>query len=87
MQIRRVRSWPAAASGHRVEAKADEDRREVADHSEVRVDDQQGHEDANQYGKVTPSPGRRDVIGEHSYHADQKVADPDITGVDQSFGL
>src|ERR1700759_2931269 len=59
----------APSSGHRIEQQADEDRREVADCSVVRIDDQRDGEDDEHDREVTPSPRRCDVIGEHSYSA------------------
>src|SRR5271166_3566464 len=68
---------------HRVAAQADEYRREMADPGEIQLHDERYEKDRDEYRQVSPPPRPRDAEGEHGYHADQEVADPDIFGVDQ----
>ena len=63
-------------SGQRVEQQPDEDRRKVADRSEVELRDQQDDEDGDQYREMDPSPWPGNATSQHRYYAEQKVADP-----------
>jgi hypothetical protein len=49
------------------------------------MNEQRDGETGDQDREVTASPRRGDVISEHRYHADHKVADPDIRGINQPF--
>jgi hypothetical protein len=81
-QHRRIYRWPAATTSHWVEAQADVDRTDVTDRGEVQPDNEWDGENCCQYGQVPISAWQRDIVGEHCYHPDEKVADPEISDAD-----
>src|ERR1700675_4527542 len=81
----RPATLPDNRPDHRVAAQADEYRREMADSGEIQLHDERYDKDRYEDRQVSPPPRPRDAEGEHGYHADQEVADPDILGVDQPF--